>query len=217
MIGLEFGVEGVKVATNAATPTLKFRLRVKETKAQPIYAILLRCQLQIEPRRRRHSSGEQERLLDVFSVPERWSESLHPLVWAQATVNVGAFEGSAEVELPVACTYDFEVTAAKYLAAIGEGEIPLRFLFSGTVFVKAENGFLVQQVPWDREAVYRMPLAVWREAMDAYFPDSAWLRVSRETLERLQRFRATNGWANWDQAMEALLAEPMVRGTANES
>lgn len=207
MIDLKFSVEGVRAVTNAATPTLAFRLQIREARSQPVHAILLRCQLQIEPRRRRHTIEEQERLVDVFSLPERWSETLHSLMWAQATVNVPPFEGPVEVELPVACTYDFEVTAAKYLAALDSGEVPLRILFSGTVFVKSAAGFLVQQVPWDKEGVFRMPVAEWRRVMDAYFPDSAWMRVRRETLERLQRFRAVHGLTNWDEVIEEMLAE----------
>ncbi len=205
MIDLSFAITRVKPLTNAVVPTLAFKLRIEATR--PVHAILLRCQLQIEPRRRKHAPGEQDRLIDLFSVPEKWGESLRPLIWTQASINVPAFEESIEVDVPVACTYDFEVTSAKYLAALESGEIPLRFLFSGTVFVKSPNGFMVQQVPWNKEAVYRMPLAVWRELMDSYFPGSAWIRVRQETLEALQRFRAANGMRSWDEAIEAMLSE----------
>ena len=207
MIQLSFAVESARPMLNAAAPALAFRLRIREALGQAIHAILLRAQLQIEPRRRKHSREEQERLADVFGAPDRWSESLHPLVWAQSAINVPPFEREIDVDVPVACTYDFEVTAAKYLAALEGGDLPLRFLFSGTVFAKSPSGFLVQQVPWDREAVYRMPLAVWREVMDAYFPGAAWIRVRRETLAALQRFRAKNGSASWDEAIEMMLGE----------
>ncbi len=205
MTGISFGVAGAKPLAHALVPTLAFRLQLRAT--QPVQAILLRCQLQIEPRRRKYSESEKDRLADVFGTAERWSETLRPLVWSQSTINVPPFESAVEVDLPVACTYDFEVTAAKYLAAMDDGEIPLRFLFSGTMFVKAENGFLVQQIPWDKEATYRMPIAAWRELMDSYFPESAWIRVSRETLDVLQRFRAKNGLTSWDETIEAMLAE----------
>jgi len=207
VIDMIFGVEGVRPVPRAAVPMLAFRLHIRETRGAAIHAILLRFQLQIEPRRRRHTSEEQDRLVDVFSLPERWNETLHSLIWTQATINVPPFESATAVEVPVACTYDFEVTAAKYLAALEGGEIPLRFLFSGTVFVKSPSGFVVQQVPWDREAMCRMPVAVWREAMDAYFPDCAWIRVNRETLGALQRFRAKNGLASWDETIEMMLGE----------
>ena len=54
---------------------------------------------------------------------------------------VAGFAGETEVDLPVACTYDFEVAAAKYLHALGDGEVPLLLLFSGTVFVARRAGF----------------------------------------------------------------------------
>jgi hypothetical protein len=205
MSDLSFQVTGVAALANAAVPTLAFRLQIRE--ARPVHSILLRTQLQIEPRRRGHAPEEQERLMDLFGVPERWNETLRPLIWSHSTLNVPGFEGSIDVDLPIGCTYDFEVTAAKYLAALEGGEIPLRFLFSGTVFVKTPTGFMVQQVPWDKEALYRMPVAVWRQLMDAYFPGSAWICVRRETLASMQRFRAKNGLTSWDETIGAMLGE----------
>ena len=77
---------------------------------------------------------------------------------------VPGFAGNTTVALPLDCTYDFEVAAAKYLHALRDGALPLQFLFSGTIFVKSERGFSVQQVPWDCEYRYDMPVAVWRAA-----------------------------------------------------
>ncbi|MBZ5602862.1 MAG: DUF6084 family protein [Acidobacteriia bacterium] len=205
MIDLNFAVTGARPLRNAAAPTLLFGLNIRTP--EPVQAILLRCQLQIEPRRRTHSGAEQERLADVFGEPERWGESLRPLVWSQATIHVPAFEAALDVDVPVACTYDFDVTAAQYLAALGEGEIPLRFLFSGSAFVEGESGFAVRQIPWSKEAVHRMPVTAWRDVMDSYFPGSAWIRVRRETLDLLQRQRARHGWTNWDETIAALVGE----------
>lgn len=205
MSNLSFEIIGAKPVVNAATPTMAFGLRVRET--QPIQAMLLHCQVRIEPRRRPHGADEQERLTDVFGTPERWGETLHPLPWTQTTINVPPFEGAVELDLPVACTYDFEVTAAKYLAALEGGEVPLRFFFSGTVFFKSPNGFSVEQIPWSKEAVYRMPVAVWRELMDSYFPGCAWIRLRRETLDLLQRYRAINGLVGWDETIQDMLGK----------
>jgi hypothetical protein len=200
---MTFEILGAKPVSNAAAPALAFRLRLHDARA--IHAILLNCQLRIEPRRRPHSSEEQARLTDVFGTPDRWSESVRPLAWTQATVSVPPFEGGVEIDIPAACTYDFEVTSAKYLTALEGGEIPLRFLFSGTVFVKSPNGFLVEPVPWSKDAAYRLPLGVWRELMDTYFPGAAWIRLRRDTLERLQRRRAQHGWTSWDETILELL------------
>ena len=82
------------------------------------------------------------------------------------------------------CTYDLEVASARYLQALDDGTIPLLFLFSGTVFLAQGNGYAVELVPWSSEASYRMPVSVWQDVVNLHFPDSAWLRCSRETPRR---------------------------------
>jgi Family of unknown function (DUF6084) len=201
--GLAFSVVDARPDAHAASPTLVFRVRILS--AQPVHAILLRAVMQIEPRRRRHAPGEQERLADLFGEPGRWRDTLRPLVWARTTVSVPAFDESIDIDLPAACTYDFDVAAAKYLDSLESGEVPLLFLFSGTVFVRTERGFQVQQVPWDKEAAWRMPIELWRQTMDAHFPGCAWIRMRRESLDALQRFRVRNGLTSWDEAIEALI------------
>jgi hypothetical protein len=206
MIDLTFAVIDAQPERDAVVPTLKFRLQIREAAKRPVHGILLRCQLQIEPRRRRHAPAEQERLADLFGSPARWAETLRPLIWTQTSMTVPAFEGSVEIDLPVACTYDFEVTTAKYLHALEGGEAPLLLLFSGTVFAKADGGFLVSQIPWEKRAAFRMPVQTWRDLMDAYFPGCAWIRLSHEKLDALQRFRTRNALLNWDDAIDALLS-----------
>jgi len=209
VIDLGFSIAGAHADPHSAAPSLVFRLGIDA--GQAVHAMLLHCQVQIEPRRRRHAPAEQERLTDLFGEPERWRDTLHPLVWARTTLSVPPFDRATQIDLPVACTYDFEVAAAKYLDALENGEVPLLFLFSGTVFAKAENGFQVQQVPWDKEAVWRMPVGLWRDAMNAHFPGFAWIRIRHESLDALQRFRTRHGLTSWDDAIEALM------GTAAEA
>ena len=43
---------------------------------------------------------------------------------------------------------------------------------------RAQTGFTVELVPWHLESRFRLPVSVWRELMDAYFPNSGWLRLS---------------------------------------
>ena len=75
-----------------------------------------------------------------------------------------------------------------------DGEIPLDLLFSGTVFYTGAGGALqINRISWNAEAAHRLPVRVWRETMDHYFPDSAWLRLDRETFDRLVAFRARGG------------------------
>ena len=115
--------------------------------------------------------------------------------------------GTTEVDLPIECTYDFEVAAAKYLHAVDDGEIPILLLFTGTVFTKGQSGFAVEPVAWDLEAPFRLPVAVWRDTMDLYFPNSGWIRVSRDTLDALQRYKSGRALPTWDQAFEHLLKQ----------
>jgi hypothetical protein len=189
----------------AAVPTLLFRLRIADAGGQRIHTIALRCQLRIEPQRRRYSPEESDGLLDLFGEPARWGETLKPLQFAHVSMMIPGFQGSTELDLPVPCTYDFEVAAAKYLHALDDGEVPLLLLFSGTVFAKGAEGMSVEQVPWHKEASYRMPVKVWRELMDLYFPNSAWIRLRRDTLDDLQRFKARAALPSWDQALAVLL------------
>jgi len=188
-------------------PTLVFRLRLTESTGERIHAVALRCQIQIEPRQRHYTGPEEERLLELFGEPRRWSETLKTVLWTHASLMVPGFTGSLEIDLPVACTYDFEVTAAKYFHALDDGEIPLLLLFNGTVFTRGQTGFSVEPVPWEKEAPYRLPVRVWRELMDQYFPGGAWIRLRRESFDALHLFKAKRALPTWDDAVESLLRE----------
>jgi Family of unknown function (DUF6084) len=204
---LGFEVVDARAEPHAAVPTLQFRFRAIETSDAPVHAIALRAQLRIEPQRRHYSADEEDRLYEQFGPTPQWGESLRPFLWTNVGVMVPGFTGSTEFDLPVACTYDFEVTAARYLHALGDGEVPLVFLFSGTQFSPGGAGFNAQPVAWDVEAAYRLPVAVWRDLMDLYFPNSGWLRLHRDTLDALMQFRARQAVPTWDQAIEMLLKQ----------
>lgn len=205
MIALGFQVLGVRAEPYAAVPTLMFRLRITEETGERIHTIALRCQIQIEPRQRHYEVAEKERLFELFGEAPRWGETLQTLLWTHATLMVQGFTGSCEVDLPVACTYDFEITAAKYFHSLDDGEIPLLMLFSGTAFTRGQTGFSVEPVPWEKEAHFRLPVRVWRELMDHYFPGGAWIRLRRESFDALHEFRGRRALATWDDAVEALL------------
>jgi len=108
------------------------------------------------------------------------------------------------------CTYDFDVTWSKYLHALRESAIPVVFLFSGTVFTRGVNGFGVEQVPWDRESRYQIPVQVWRDMIDHYFPNSGWLRLHRDTIEALSHYKSVRGLTTWEDAIVSLLSKPGV-------
>jgi hypothetical protein len=209
MPDLNFRVEDVEAERFAVAPLLLFKLRVTDAgRAEtPINSILLRCQVRIEPARRRYSAAEQARLLDLFGTPERWGQTLRPLLWTHAGVVVPSFTGSVGVDLPVPCSFDFSLAATKYFDALEGGEIPLGFLFSGTIFYQGEDGGpMVAQVPWDREASFRLSAAAWRGLMDQFYPNSAWLCLGRDVFDRLYHYKSRRGLPTWEQALEELLA-----------
>ena len=207
MSRLAFRVLGARAEPYAAVPTLLFRVELENTAGGRIHAVALRCQVQIETRQRQHSDPEADRLRELFGERERWAQTLRSLLWFHSDRVVPGFEGKVEFDLPVVCSYDFDVGANKYLQALDDGEIPLLFLWSGTIFVAADRGFSIEQVPWDREARFRLPVATWREVMDHYFPNSAWIRLHREQFDALWRLKGRLGLTSWDELIALLLEQ----------
>lgn len=191
----------------AAAPTIQFKLRVSETTGERVHAVVLRCQMRIQPQRRGYSDAEAELLSDLFGERSRWGDTLKPLQFTNVSLMVPEFQGTTELDMPVPCTYDFDVAASKYFHALDDGEVPLLMLFSGTVFLRGASGFSVEPVPWEKEASYRLPVRTWREVMDLYFPNSAWIRMRRETLDALQGFKSRMALPTWDDALEMLLKQ----------
>lgn len=207
MTTLTFTIEGARCERYAVTPLLSLQARATETSGASVHAISLRAQIRIDAQRRRYEAGESARLLDLFGGPERYGDTLRPLLWTHAAQTVVAFEGETTFDLPIPCSYDFEVAANKYLSALEDGVIPLSVLFSGTIFVRGPHGVAAELVPWSCEARYRLPVAVWRETMDTFFPNSAWIRVDRETFDALVRYKAEGGFPTWERAFAHLCEE----------
>jgi hypothetical protein len=213
MTSLGFAVVGAEAEPHAAVPTIMLRMEVSESDGGSVHALALRCQIRIEPQRRRYVPEEEERLYELFGETPRWGDSLRPFLWTHVSTTIAGFDGRAQFDLPVECTYDFEIAGSKYMHSLGDGEIPLLLLFSGTVFTRGASGFAAEPLSWTSEASYRMPVSVWRQMMDLYFPNSGWLRVRRDTLDGLQRFKALRALPTWDQAFEQLLKEAGEDGT----
>ena len=207
MSKLTFSVVDVFAEQYAAAPQLTARLRIEESTGEAIHAIALRCQVRIEPAKRRYSEDEESGLLDMFGTRERWFDTLKPFMWMQCTAMVQGFTGITEVDLVMPCTYDFEVTWSKYLHALRDDSIPVVFLFSGTVFTRGITGFGVDQIPWDRESRYPIPVSVWQDMIDHYFPNTGWLRLSRDTMESLTHYKSVRGLTTYEAAVESLLAK----------
>lgn len=206
MSELSFSVMGARPEPYAASPQLALRMRVAEATGVPVYAIALRAQVQIEPQRRRYGAGESERLVELFGGPERYGDTLKSMLWTHVSTTVVAFEGETEFDLVIPCSYDFEVAAHKYFSALEGGEIPIVVQLSGTVFERGNQGVVAGLVPWTCEAHYRLPVATWRATMDAFFPNSAWIRLDRVAFEQLYRFKRDGGFPTWEAAIARLCA-----------
>lgn len=208
MPDLTFRVEGAEAIPFAAQPMLALKLRISNASAEEtIYTVALRAQIQIEAPRRHYNADEKRALRDLFGEPERWSRTLRPMLWTHASTVVPSFTGETNADLQVPCTFDFNVAATKYLHAIAEGDIPLNLLFSGTVFyVGAQETLQVAPISWDKEARFPLPVRVWREMMDMYYPNTAWLCLRRDIFERLYNFKVQRSIPTWEDALERLLA-----------
>jgi Family of unknown function (DUF6084) len=200
-----YAVVDVSAQPYSVTPVLSARVGIASVGEDPVHAIALRCQVRIDPLRRRYSDDEAAGLLDLFGPRERWSTTQRTFLWLHCAVMVPGFSGATQIELPLECTYDFEVAASKYMHALRDGTVPLQFLFSGTVFTQGERGFAVQQVPWDREDRYDMPVSVWRGLMDQHYPNAGWLRLRRDTLDALASYKSERGMLGFDDAIASLL------------
>ncbi len=209
MPDLDFALVDAEVLSFAASPTMLFKLHIRNAPAdEQVHSVMLRTQIRIEATRRHYDAEAEARLLELFGEPYRWGETLRSLLWTHVNVIVPRFSESIVAELPVVCTYDFEVAAAKYFYALEDGEVPLLFLFSGTVFYADGEGRLqITQLPWEKEAAFRLPIRVWKEMMDRYFPNSAWLRVRKDVFDRLYSYRGRQALPTWDATLDRLLRE----------
>ena len=212
MTEVTFAVLDVAPEPYAVTPVLTARVGIAAVGDDPVHAIALRCQVRIEPLRRGYTDDEAAGLLDLFGPRERWSTTQRTFLWQHSTAMVPGFTGATQVELPLECTYDFEVAAAKDLNALREGTIPLQFLFSGTVFVPGARGFAVQQVPWDREDRYDMPVSVWRQLIEQHYPNTGWVRLRHDTLDELAAYKSQRGLLGFDDAIASLLSASTTEG-----
>jgi hypothetical protein len=205
---LDFRVTGVEAAARGLSPLLHFQLEVINSPAtELIQSVILQAQIQIQSAHRSYDDEEREKLVDLFGTPDRWGQTLRNRLWAHANTTVRPFTEKTTAVLPIQCTYDLNVTATKYFYSLKEGGVPLLFLFSGTIFYAAADGRLqVQQISWDRECTYLMPVRVWQELMEHHYPNSIWLSLHRPVFERLYAYKRSQGLPTWEQTIERLLA-----------
>jgi hypothetical protein len=209
MPDLTFDILSAQAKPYAVVPTLAFELRVTNAvPAEEVFAAALKCQVMIEAVHRGYDAGTQERLSEVFGAPARWDETLNSLLWTSIAVPLPRFLGSTTVEITIPCGEDVELAAGKYFSAVRDGSVPLAFLFSGTIFYKGPaTGLQVAQVPWEKEAAFKLPSQTWHDLIESYYPGTRWLRLSRETFDKLQRYKAAAALPTFDHCLEKLLTQ----------
>lgn len=209
MPDLSFGVVIADVVAFAASPTILFKVRISNANAdETVHSIILNTEIRIEASRRHYDAPAGSRLQELFGEPPRWGQTVKSILWTHATTTVPPFQSECIAELPVACTYDFDVAAAKYFHSLDDGDVPLLFLFGGTVFYsREEQRIQAAQIPWEKDARYRMPVRVWKEMMERYYPNSPWLKLRKDIFDRLYQYRVERGLPTWEAAIDRLLRE----------
>jgi hypothetical protein len=203
---LDFQITGVEAAEEGLIPLMQFRVAVQNSSAEPILSVLLHAQIQILSPHRAYNSREKENLIELFGTPERWGSTLRNRLWTSADTTIGNFTERAEATFSIPCSYDLTFAATKYFNALEAGEVPLLFLFSGTIFYKnAEDKMQIQPISWNKESVFRLPVATWKHLIEQHFPNSAWLYLRRDVFDRLYALKRNRGDATWEQTIERLL------------
>lgn len=207
MPDLDFKIDGAAVVEFSASPAIALKLHVTNTDPEEhIHSVALRCQIQIEVTRRSYTTQDKQKLRDLFGEPDRWGQTLRNLLWTHVSVNVPPFQGSTVVDVPVPCTFDFNVAATKYFHGLGDGDVPLCVMFSGTVFYsRSGEDMQVAPISWDKEVSFRLPVKIWRDMMESYYPGTAWLCLRRDVFERLYDYKVRHGIPTWEEAMEKML------------
>jgi len=215
---IDFEVTGAEAVPFAAAPLLNLKLRLTNKDAlEQIQNVMLRCQINLEVARRGYTDAEKSRMFELFGEPERWGQTLKTMLWTHASVVVQPFAETTTIDLPVTCTFDFNVAATKFFSGLETGEVPLLLLFSGTMFYRDEFGDLqIGQISWDKEAQFRLPVKIWQEMMEHYYPNSAWLNLQRDVFEKLQNYKIHRGLPTFEQALEGLLPDAEIKPEENK-
>ena len=209
---LQFSIRAAEVLKFGASPHIVFKLSITNSAGSSIHSIILKSQIHLEAARRHYSASEQARLMDLFGEPARWGETLRSMLWTNLSTVVPSFDEATVVDVHVPCTFDFNVAATKYFNAIAEGEIPICFYFSGTIFyMDADMSVKASHISWEKEAGYNLPIRIWREMMDAYYPNTAWLCLGRDVFDRLHAYKVQHGIPTFDQTLTKVMQ--MVEGS----
>ena len=207
MVDLDFIVEDVAVEKHSIAPLLLFKLRLRnKSPSVRVLNVMLNAQIRIDAVARPYEASEQEGLGDLFGGSERFGQTLRDFVWTHVSIAAPAFDADCVVDLPTPCSYDFNLSATKYFHGLEGGDIPLSFLFSGSIFYRdADDRMQIAQIPRTKESAFALPVAKWRAMIERYYPQCAWLCLRREIFDQLNRYKQRNGFASFEHAIDALL------------
>ena len=169
---------------------------------EPVRAAAVVCRIEIDAPSRDPTVADRERLKDLFGESSRWAESGDALLWTSAAMVIPAFSRMTACDLLAPCSFDFNVAATKYFYGLQQGAAPLCFHFSGQVMFENSSGGLDSATLAPEQARYLLPLSAWRELMDHFYPSSVWLRLPRETFERLYRYKTDRAIATWEDVFD---------------
>jgi hypothetical protein len=208
MPDLDIQIIGVEAAVSGLVPLLSFEALISDQSEKTIiHAVMLHAEVRIESPGPIYSQEQKEKLIELFGAPAGEAGTGDRRFWGHSETSVRGFTQSTTAVLPMPCTYDLNVAGAEYLDSITDGEVELSFLFSGTIFYQSEDGrFGVEQIPWNKECRYRMPVRVWKEIMDRHYGETAWLSLRRSLFDRLSASKRSHGCGTWDELISFLLA-----------
>ena len=155
----------------AVTPVLTARVGIAAVGDDPVHAIALRCQVRIEPLRRGYSDEEAAGLLDLFGPRERWATTQHTFLWQHSTAMVQGFTGATEVTSRWSAPTTSRSPPRSICTRCATARCRCNSCSAERFSSKGPRGFAVQQVPWDREDRYDMPVSVWRDLIALHYPE----------------------------------------------
>ena len=173
---------------------------------QTIHTVALRCQIQLEVTRRKYTAEDQERLLDLFGEPSRWGQTLRSLLWTHANLVVPSFTGKHAGGSSRALHIRFQCSCHQvFRRAWRRRSSGLCAIQRHGFLCSPEGGLQVAPISWDKEARFKLPVKVWREMMESYYPNSAWLCLHKDAFDRLYQYKVRHGIPTWEEALESII------------
>ena len=193
-----FEILGAEAVRHAAAPTLRFAVQVTEPTGREVYTIALRAQIMIEPAKRSYDDETKARLVELFGEPERWGDHHRGRrCWRRSTCSCRRSPAPPPSRSRCRASFDLELAAAKYLYSLPDGNVPLTFNFTGTIFYRARRRADADRAdPLGLLApASRCRSSTWREMIRDHYPKGGWVALETDTLDALARAQGRAGAA----------------------